>query len=226
MKLKLNGFSNEIKLKKNCVNVLSIKNQKLFTNIISMINDKINGIESNEIFLLDDLNNELKFEKEVFLLLDVFNIEYNSKKILSKLYDKISNKIEESGNTDLQQSFIKMRKSLIEEINEFPFEFTMKDELNIVDILKLYNLKIDELFYKSILEKIEFLIDLNSELKIYNLLIIPNLKLFLSEEEVIELYKYSLYNNLSLLVIENNCYKKLKYEDVLIIDENFDDYII
>lgn len=226
MKIRINGFTNDIELRNDVVNVLSVKNKKLFSHIISIINDKIKGIESSEIFLLDNLDNELKFEKESFLLLDIFNIEYNSKKILGKLYEKISNSIEDSGDTELQQCFVTMRKYIVEEINEFPFEFTITDKLNIVDILKLYNLKIDELYYKTLLEKIEFLIDLNAELKIYNLLIIPNLKIFLSEEEVIELYKYSLYNNINLLILETESYKKLKYEEILLIDDNFNDYFI
>lgn len=226
MKLKINGLDNELEFKDNVINVLSIKNRTLFSNIISQINDKIKGIESTEVFLVDDLNNELKFEKEAFIILDIFNIDYNSKKILGKLYEKISNRIDDSGDTNLQQNFIAMRKYIIEEINELPFEFIMNEKVNIVDILKMYDLKIDEMFYKSVLEKIEFVIDLNSELNIYKLLIIPNLKTFLSEKEIIELYKYVLYNNLKLLAIEIDKGKKLQYEEVLFIDENFNDYFI
>ena len=50
------------------------------------------------------------------------------------------------------------------------------------------------------------------------------MKLFLTDEEVVEVYKYSLYNNVNLLIIERNDRKKLKYEKKLVIDENFYDY--
>ena len=226
MKLKINGFTNELEFYNDKVSVLAIKDTKCFTNTIQEINDEINGIESDEIFLLDDKENELKMSNKMYMILDLFNIDYNSKKILGKLYDKISKNIENSGETKLQNLFIEVRKSIVEEINELPFEFTMSDDIDIINILKLYNLKVDILSYETILERIEFFIDLNATLNIFNVIIIPNLKMYLSEEELIELYKYSLYNNVKLLLIEKNFTQKLEYEHILVIDEEFEDYIV
>ena len=57
-----------------------------------------------------------------------------------------------------------------------------------------------------------------------NLLIVPNLKTFLQKDDLLELYKYSMYNNIKLLVLENKHYENvLKYEKKNIIDENFDE---
>ena len=226
MKIKINGFTNELKFDESQISIISIKDTKTFTNIIQKLNDKIEGIENNEIFLLDESNNELNIQKEMWMILDLFNIDYNSKKILSKLYDKIAENIEKSDNTKLQNMFVEIRKYIINEINEFPIEFTMSDNIDIVNMLKLYNIKIDNLSYETILERVEFLIDLNSILNIYNIIVIPNLKIYLSEKELIELYKYSLYNNVKLLLIEKDIGKKIKYEHILAIDEEFEDYII
>ena len=226
MKLKINGFTNELEFYNDKVSVLAIKDTKCFTNTIQEINDEIKGIESDEIFLLDDKENELKMSNKMYMILDLFNIDYNSKKILGKLYDKISENIENSGETKLQNLFIEVRKNIVEEINEFPFEFTMSDDIDIINILKLYNLKVDILSYETILEKIEFFIDLNATLNIFNVIVLPNLKMYLSEKELIELYKYSLYNNVKLLLIEKNFTQKLEYEHILAIDEEFDDYIV
>ena len=55
---------------------------------------------------------------------------------------------------------------------------------------------------------------------------IPNLKIYLNDNELLELYKYSLYNNVNLLLIEKDFKEKLNYENVLIIDEDFNDYLI
>ena len=226
MKLKINGFSNELEFEENKASVLVIKDTKCFTNIIQKLNDKIEGTDFDDIFLLDNNNEELKIQKEICMVTDLFNIDYNSKKILGKLYEKISENIENSDNTVLQDLLVKIRKCIVDEINEFPFEFTMSDNIDIVNMLKLYSLKIDNSSYETVLEKIEFLIDLNSTLNLFNIIAIPNLKLYLSNEELVELYKYSLYNNVKLLLIEKNVTKKLEYEHILVIDENFEDYII
>ena len=226
MKLRINGFENEIKFNDDSVNILTISDAKCFSHIIEVINNKLVGIESNEMFLLDESENELSMDKEVFLLLDVFNIDYSSKKILNKLYKIISDNINMRQDFELQSMSLDIRNYIIEEINELPFEFVMKSDLDVIDILKLYDLKIDDTAYNSVLERVEILINIISTLHIANILIIPNLKSFLSEEELLELYKYSLYNNVNLLLIERFYKHKLKYENILLIDENFDEIIL
>ena len=225
MKLKINGFDNEIIFNDQNINILTIKNTKCFSHILQILNDKTNGIESNEIFLLGENNEEMNMAKEIQIVLDVFNIDYNSKKILNKIYEIISNNIEKNQDFKVERMVLNLRNYIIEQINDLPFEFVMKNEIEIPEVLKLYNLKIDEENYTSILEKIEILIDIFSTLKIAKILIIPNLKLFLDEAELVELYKYSLYNNINLLLIERNEYTKLKYEINIIIDENFNDFL-
>ena len=225
MKLKINGFENEILFTDENVNILTIKDTKCFSHILQILNDKINGQESNEIFLLDENNEEMNMNKEMQMILDVFNIDYNSKRILNKIYDIIATNIEKNQDFEIEKMILNLRNYIIEEINELPFEFVMKNELEIPEILKLYNLKIDKENYTNILERIEILIDVLSTLNIAKILIIPNLKLFLSAEELVELYKYSLYNNINLLLIERDESNKLKYEKSIIIDENFCDFL-
>ena len=225
MKLRINGFENELKFDDEHVNLLTIKNAKCFSHILEILNQKINGLENEEIFLLDEQNEEINFNKTM-IIFDIFNIEYNSKKILNKIYEIISKNVENSQDLEIESMIVELRKKIIQEINELPFEFEMKDDIDITEILKLYSLKIDTTNYETVLERIEFIIDLATTLKIADLIIIPNLKMYLTEEETIELYKYSLYNNVKLLIIERENKKHLKYENEMQIDENYCDQII
>lgn len=224
MRLKIVGFENELIFNNN-INVLIISNKECFLHVLECINSKNQGLENNEIFLLDSENNELDMEKNILILFDVFNIEYNSKKFLNKIYDIVSNNIKLKNDFIIEELIFKLRNYIIEEINELPFEFLMKDEVDILDILKLFSLKIDSRSYTTILERIELVIDMLSIIQPDTLLIIPNLKLYMSDEEIIELYKYSLYNNINLLVVEQKFNNKLEYENVLLIDENFEETV-
>ena len=226
MKLKINGLENEILFNENECNVLICKDKKFFRHIIETLNDKINGLESNEIFLLDDNNEEIKIDKSIYLVIDIFNIDYNNKKILNKIYNIISDRVELSKEIEMNDIIIKLRNYLIEEINEIPFEFIMKDELDVKEILKLFDLKIDKENYTNTIEKIELLIDIISTLKIADILVITNMKTYLTDEEIIEIYKYSLYNNVKILSIEKEFTSKLKYENILLIDQNFDEMLM
>ncbi len=225
MILKINGFENIIKFDDESVKVINISNPKLFSNIIETINEQINGIDSDDVLLLDDNNDILCMDKEMYILSDLFNIDYNSKKILNGLYNLISKNIEGEQNFELENLVLKIRNYLISEINELPVEITMKQELEITEILKMFSVKIDNSTYISVFERVELVINLLSTLKIANILVIPNLKQFLTEKELVEVYKYSLYNNINLLLIERNSSNKLKYEENFYIDNNFDDYI-
>ena len=225
MKLRINGFENELNLENGKVNIVQIENSKLFTHVIDVLNDKINGIDNNEIFLLDEKNEELNISKEMIIIFDMFNIDFNTKKIIGKIYDIISNNIRENSDELIEKINFNIRKKLINELNDLPFNFDVKETIDVLDLLKIYNVKIDFKMYSNILEKVELLIDIISNLKIATVLIIPNLKSYFSEKELLELYKYSLYNEISLISIERRKYRKLKYEQILYIDNEYDEVL-
>ena len=220
------GFENKIIFTEDEINILEIYDKKLFTNFINCINEQCNHIadEDNKIVLMQD-DERLKIDRYVYLLTDVFNIDFNSKKIVNKIYTILSQNLKNRQDDELENITLKLRNYLIEEINELPFEFNIESEIEINDLLKCFNVVIDTSCYTSIVEKIEYIINILSTLNIADILIIPNLKTFLSEEELLEIYKYAIYNNVRLLLIENSHSEKiLKYENKNIIDENFDEF--
>lgn len=226
MKLRINGFENEIEFNQDKVNVLQIKDAKCFSHMLEILNEKINGAESEEIFLIDENSKELNMSKEMYIVFDLFNIDYNSKKVLGKLYDIIKENIEKNQDLAIENMLTKIRNYLIEEINELPFEFVIKQDIEIIDVLKIFGLKIDNQSYNSVLERVEILIDIISTIEIAKILVIPNLKQYLSKNELLELYKYSLYNNINLLLLERDNNENLKYESILCIDNEYDDYVM
>ena len=218
------GLNNKISLEEGNINVLEIYNKKLFYNLITILNESDNDMEDNQIVLMQN-DERISIGKNVFVLTDVFNIDFNSKKILNKLYSTLIENIKNRQDDELENITLKLRNYLIEEINELPFEFSIKSELELNDLLKAFELKIDTMCYTTIVEKIEFITDIISTLKIATILVIPNLKIYLDENELLEIYKYSIYNNVQLLVIENsNSEELLKYEIKNIIDEEFDEF--
>ena len=80
------GFENKIEFKEGIVNVFEIYNQKLFSEIINTINNQCNGEDDDNSIVLMENEKRLKIEKNVYLLTDLFNIDFNAKKILNKIY--------------------------------------------------------------------------------------------------------------------------------------------
>ena len=143
MIMSIMGFDKKIELDENIVNIVEIYDQKLFTEIIDNLNNQFNGEqENNEIVLMED-DARMDMQKAIYVLTDVFNIDFNSKKILNKIYNILAQNIKNKQDDELEEIALKLRNYFIKEINELPFEFNMNRDVEIIDLIKAYDVKID-----------------------------------------------------------------------------------
>ena len=71
------------------------------------------------------------------------------------------------------------------------------------------------------------LIDLEKILKLNSILFFINLKQFLNNDELIELYKYAIYNNIIIVLIDSQSYGvPLKFEKKLIVDSDLEEFVL
>lgn len=227
MKLVINGFENEIKFSEEYVNVIQVKNKKLFQNIMEQIYLNTEGNSDNlkiQLFSSDD--EKLDFKDNVYLLTDLYNIDVNNKKMLTKIQEMILKNFNLESAEKIDENILKIKSLLLEEINEFPLELSVKEGISLNDIVKMFNIKIETSNFIDIVRRIESVIDILANLKLASILIIPNLKSYLNNKQTIEIYKYSLYNKINLLIVETNKVRKNKFERILVIDKQFNDYFI
>ncbi len=224
MKIKIQGFENEVIFDDSSINIIQTKNKKLYQNLTEKIFE--NTFENSlEIQLIDDKNEVVKFKDYVFFLTDLYQLNINFKSVITKLNDSILDYIRLDKKEEVENSIQKIRDVVIDEVQELPFEISIKEELNVSDILKLFGVKLDTEEYTDIMHRLKLIIKVLNYFKIAEILIIPNLKSILEEEQLVELYKFSLYNNIKLLIIESNIYNKLEYEKIFEIDESFNDNV-
>lgn len=229
MIMKIFSLENDIIFTEEYINVLQIQDKKLFTNVINSLNDNINNIEdTKERIIILDNDTEIKIEKEVLMFIDVFNIDFNQKKIQSALYNKIEKiyKQEFERMSEFQTIFQKLQLNVLDVFNEFPFEFNYKESIGIQEYLKLLGLKISNNKGK-ITDTIFSLIDVVEYLSITKILIFVNLKLYLIDDELKEIYKYAMYKKVNILLIETGEEKEpLENEKILYIDSDYDEIIL
>lgn len=229
MIMKIFSLENDIIFTEEYINVLQIQDKKLFTNVINSLNDNINNIEdTKERIIILDNDTEIKIEKEVLMFIDVFNIDFNQKKIQSALYNKIEKiyKQEFERMSEFQTIFQKLQLNVLDVFNEFPFEFNYKESIGIQEYLKLLGLKISNNKGK-ITDTIFSLIDVVEYLSVTKILIFVNLKLYLIDDELKEIYKYAMYKKVNILLIETGEEKEpLENEKILYIDSDYDEIIL
>ena len=225
----VDGVENDMIFTEEYINVLQIQDKKLFTNVINSLNDNINNIEdTKERIIILDNDTEIKIEKEVLMIIDVFNIDFNQKKIQNALYNKIEKiyKQEFERMSEFQNVFQKLQLNVLDVFNEFPFEFNYKESIGIQEYLKLLGLKISN-NKEKIIDTIFSLIDVVEYLSIAKLLIFVNIKLYLGNDEIQEVYKYAMYKKVNILLIETGEEKEpLENEKILYIDSDYDEIIL
>ena len=224
MIMKIFSLENDMIFTEEYINVLQIQDKKLFTNVINSLNDNINNIEdTKERIIILDNDTEIKIEKEVLMIIDVFNIDFNQKKIQNALYNKIEKiyKQEFERMSEFQNVFQKLQLNVLDVFNEFPFEFNYKESIGIQEYLKLLGIKISN-NKEKIIDTIFSLIDVVEYLSIAKLLIFVNIKLYLGNDEIQEVYKYAMYKKVNILLIETGEEKEpLENEKILYIDSDY-----
>lgn len=225
MKIRIQGFENEIVFDDESVNIIQTNNKILFQNIMEKIFQSTKE-STLEIQLISNENETLKFQDNVFFVTDLYNLNINTKAVTSKISEYISESFMLDESTKIERNIHDIEEIVLEKLCDLSFEVTIKNEIEIPDIVKLLGIKINTEEYVNILNRLELLISILARFTEVKILIIANLKNILNNEQIIEFYKMSLYNGINILLIESEQHEKLKYEKILEIDENFNDFII
>ena len=216
MRLSLDLLTEPIKLNDNEVNSLCIENKEYYRNFIgSLLND---CIDSKTIVFSKDFK-PIKFKGNVLLINDFYNLSLSSA-LMKQLYEEISTFC----NTELQHQTLQLKSmvaNFLENIVEnYDYDFTCDYELNLVELLKSQNVK-PNIHSENLLNSLlDFLLLINKYTGVKCIMLL-NLHLYFSDDEVDLFYKEIIYNHINLLVIENNTnFGKSKYEKLTIIDKD------
>lgn len=205
MILKIFSFENDIDFSKNHINVLQIQNKKLFAKMLSSFNNMCKGlsVECDEVITLLEQDEIVDFTKNVLFVVDFLNFDFNQRRIQTVLYQ------------------------YIDKIIKLEPEILCKKDISILDILKIYGVRIKANVDEKIIEKLFRIVELVQCLDLAKLIILVNVKQYLDSDEIVEFYKYCVYNNVKLLLLERGSeVSPLERERVLFVDENFDDFFI
>lgn len=78
---------------------------------------------------------------------------------------------------------------------------------------------------EKIIEKLFKIVELVQCLDLVKLIIIVNVKQYLDSDELVEFYKYCVYNNVKLLLLERGSeVSLLERERILFVDEDYDEF--
>lgn len=218
MNLVTKYLENSLEIKSKTINTLVIEDTHYFSLFLKGLIESTE-IESDEFELIEDYKT-VDMTKYVEVIFDIFNLEANSSNILKKMYVEL----EEDLNT--QEVYTKKveLESVIANITDeliYRSRFSLKaGEINYQNLFKAIEIEFD--YEKnSVLERLIEYIKVTSELLKTKVYIIVNLDSFLSEEELVELEKFLLYNDVKVLALQNTIRREVKpSENLRIVDKD------
>lgn len=208
----------EIELKENVVSVIVVEDVALRLPMIEELHLQMLGKEGNWLLTENEKNYELSKKAEI--ILEPFSLELNNKKVKMKLYQDIKTIAQDScfsQGLEVHSHICNYLESLLEKI---PYPIKYEEEWNILELLKAYGVELEE-ECDSICEKLYNYIKLMNQVCGINIFVIINLKQFLTEAQICELYKLAMYSKIQLVLLEFNIFsEKLDCEEIYILDKD------
>lgn len=146
-------------------------------------------------------------------------IDCNERKIQQKLYQELVDEMNVAMVEDiihLQGEIISYLEKLIKRV-PYPLDFDVEE--NMAGLLKLCHVEIDDQG-EILVEKIMSYIKALKQFCNVNIIFFVNLKSYLSQQELEELYKFTFYEKISLILLENSAKEKLENESICVWDRD------
>ena len=220
MKIINKNWQRKIEIEDNIIYTLVFENKKYYReNIIELINQH-KGNEGSYIFSND--NKAISFEKNSYIITDIFNIDINNKKVLSKIYSSLLEEIVEDISSYNELS-TNIRVYFEKLIFNSSLEIEQGEEIDMSSLLKLGDFKI-HVENDDILEKFVKFLKVLTELCGYKIIFVVGLHTVFTQEEIIEIYKEVCLNKINIINIEYQQFNNLSNENykeiVYIFDED------
>ena len=211
MKIINKNWQRKIEIEENTIYTLVFENKKYYRENIKELISQHKGNEGNYIYSND--NKEIAFEKSSYIITDIFNIDINSKKILTKIYNSLLKEIIDD-TVEYNELTTHIRAYFEKLIFNSPFEVEQGEEIDINSFLKLgdFRIHIEE---DDILEKFIKFLKVLVQLFGINIIFIVGLHNVFTDEEIKEIYKEVCVNKISIINIEYQQFDNISDENYI-----------
>ena len=201
MKLYYPLLDKPIEFKENCVPLMVVENAEVLGQMIQELQNQILGRDGGFIFSEND--QQIEIDGKIELLIDYYNLNVNSRTNLNKLYTKLNDEAISEMN---YQEMLIFKGNVSEYLNglieKFDYDVRYEQDFSMINLFKAVGVE----FEKDSDNLVGKLIDY---IKIINQIVMPkcfvllNLHTCMSRNNIKELYKYSSYQKINLLLVEN-----------------------
>lgn len=195
-------FQEPIVLEDDKVCVIQIENKRCYRELLCEIFYQSNHTLEGR-FLVTEESKSFDLGKDVHIVTDVLSIDSNQRKILAKLYQRLeTDALESDFYLETQEILANMQKFIALLTDNETIALNFKEAINLQDLFKIADIKIECESIK-LLEKILDYLEVVQEFLKPKCIIIAGLKQFFEKKEIEEIYKFAVYQEIRLILIEN-----------------------
>ena len=207
-------FQEPIILEDDKVCVIQIENKRCYRELLCEIFYQSNHTLEGRFLVTEEAKN-FDLGKDVHII----SIDSNQRKIISKLYQRLEATAEESDfYLETQEVLSKIQKFISLLTDNETVALNFKEEVSLQDLFKIADVKI-ECENIRLLEKLLDYLGIVQEFLKPKCIIVMGLKQFFEKEELEEIYKFAVYQEIRLILIENVMdVGNYEWEEKVIID--------
>ncbi|MBQ2982011.1 MAG: type II-A CRISPR-associated protein Csn2 [Lachnospiraceae bacterium] len=217
MKLVNKFYNLEIEFIENQVTVITVENPEAYSKIVGAIWNQVNGNEGD--FVLSEREKIKNISKEVDCIINPFSLDCNNKKIVTHLYQELKIQADNTMQEELSLLNVNIMKFLDKLLLSVPYQTTYEFNIEMINLLKAYNVGI-EMYADKLIDIIVEYLKVMSQLCNINVFVFIDLKHYLSEEHLEQLYQEIFYLKIYLVIIEPAQTVRLENEKCWIIDND------
>lgn len=225
MNLKFDYLDNVLSVQNNKILTFEICNKNYFYRTVNTFITLNNGNIPSGLFVSDDDLNEINLTNKVFVVLDYFNFDSLFNKYTSNIIKLVAESVTEENRIKIVNNFKKIVNYFNKTLDDIDFNINFNEEFNLTQLIKLLKPSVNT--KEKLLDNLFLLIDLEKTFSSHQFMAFVNLKQYLSKNELLELYKYSIYNGIKVILIDSQSYgTTIDFEKKIIIDENLDEIML
>ena len=189
-----------ILFEENIIYELIIENPKVMAESLSMLSQQLKGEDGA--FVLSENNKILKIEKTAEMIIDFFGFTINDRKIIARLYSVMNDLAKEMfiEQGEINQKIVNALDRITMNLGYGDVQYDL--DLKWENLFKCYDVKLPER-YDNLIEKLTEYIKALTAFTDVKVLILVNVRDYLTQEEMGFLYKAVNYNKMSLLMVES-----------------------
>lgn len=222
MNLQLNGFEQHLALNNEAISVLEVHNRKLFARICQSLESEMDA-EALEPYALWDEDRLCSSRNRFLFVFNPFDLPWSERTLMSKVFERIETTMME--DDDIRQDIELMGRALSNKIAALGLslqsEYAFEVQWEMRKYLKAFAFGVESNPSDTLLDNLMRFFTFASDAGLEKQLVFVNLKNFLLQNEVQELYNQAFFLKLHVLLLENTPDESsYEYERKMVIDQD------